>query len=277
MKATHFGREAAPSTDEEGVPATISEIDGVRYLHLDTPWVQGAMRINKPLAIELDYVQRMMAWMLWRRSESLGEGLAVQLGLGAGAITRFCHRKLRMQTLAVELNPSVISACRMWFRLPADDARLTVLQGDAAHWVADAANRATVQALCVDLYDHDAAAPVLDDAAFYSDCRATLVVGGLMSVNLFGRNASFEQSLRRIVAAFGAASVWPLRPTREGNSVVIASRGVALPERTLLRKRADRIEASLDLPARKWLRMIRSLDLPGTQKAGNTTASESTP
>jgi spermidine synthase len=277
MKARRFGRAATPSTDEQAVAATISEIAGVRYLHLDTPWVQGAMRINKPLAIELDYVQRMMAWMLWRPSESLGEGLAVQLGMGAGAITRYCHRKLRMQTLAVELNPSVISACRMWFRLPADDARLTVLQGDAAHWVADAANRATVQALCVDLYDHDAAAPVLDDAAFYADCRATLVEGGLMTVNLFGRDASFAQSLRHIVAAFGAGSVWPLRPTREGNSVVVASRGVALPERAVLKDRAARIEASLDLPARKWLRMIRSVDLPGTQQAGGTTASESTP
>ena len=47
-------------------PATISEIDGVRYLHLGTPWVQGSMRIGKPLAIELEYVQRMMAWLLLR-------------------------------------------------------------------------------------------------------------------------------------------------------------------------------------------------------------------
>ena len=276
-KPSHFGRAAAPPVDGEGVPATISELDGVRYLHLDTPWVQGAMRIAKPLAIELDYVQRMMAWLLWRPSASIGEGLAVQLGMGAGAITRFCHRKLHMRTVAVELNPSVISACRMWFRLPEDDSRLTVLQDDAAHWVADAANRATVQALCVDLYDHDAAAPVLDDAAFYAHCRATLVDGGLMTVNLFGRDASFEKSLRHIVAAFGAASVWPLRPTREGNSVVVASRGATLPEPAVLKDRAARIEASLDLPARKWLRMIRSPDVPGARRGRGTTASESTP
>ena len=32
-----------------GLPdATISEHDGVRYLHLDSIWVQGAMRISKP-------------------------------------------------------------------------------------------------------------------------------------------------------------------------------------------------------------------------------------
>jgi spermidine synthase len=42
-----------------------SELDGVRYLHLGTEWVQGSMEIKKPFAIELDYVQRMMAWLLW--------------------------------------------------------------------------------------------------------------------------------------------------------------------------------------------------------------------
>ena len=35
-------------TDPELAPATISEHDGVRYLHLGTPWVQGAMRLKKP-------------------------------------------------------------------------------------------------------------------------------------------------------------------------------------------------------------------------------------
>ena len=91
----------------ELAPATVSEADGVRYLHLGTPWVQGAMRTRKPLAIELEYVQRMMVWMLLRPSEALSEGHAVQLGLGAGAITRYCHSVLRMRTTAVELNDTV--------------------------------------------------------------------------------------------------------------------------------------------------------------------------
>ena len=58
-------------------PATISESDGVRYLHLGTPWVQGAMRIRKPLGLELEYIQRMMAWMLMRPSAALTRGHAI--------------------------------------------------------------------------------------------------------------------------------------------------------------------------------------------------------
>ena len=159
-------------------PATLSEHEGVRYLHLGTPWVQGAMRMRKPQAIELEYVQRMMAWMLWRPQDEVCAGHAVQLGLGAATITRFAHKVLRMRTTAVEINPSVITACRLWFRLPADDATLQVVEADAGRWVADPAHLQTADVLSVDLYDHDAAAPVLDSDAFYTACRGVLAHGG---------------------------------------------------------------------------------------------------
>ena len=247
-----------PTTDMVG--ATMSEYDGVRFLHLDSIWVQGAMRIARPNQLELEYIQRMMAWMLWRPTAELVEGHAVQLGLGAGAITRFCHKVLKMRTSVVEINPTVIQACRMWFRLPDDDARLSVQQADAACWVRDPARRHTVQVLNVDLYDHDAAAPVLDDLAFYTACRDLLDEGGLMTVNLFGRDSSFGRSAARIAAAFGLDQVWSLRPTKEGNTVVVAARGVVVPDRAELSARAEQIEARYGLPARKWLRMVRPLD-----------------
>jgi spermidine synthase len=250
-------KKTSAETSTEMAGATMSEFDGVRYLHLGTPWVQGAMRIRKPRQIELEYVQRMMAWMLWRPTAELGQGHAVQLGLGGAAITRFTHQVLRMRTTVVEINPTVIAACRLWFHLPADDARLTVLQADAGAWVADAANAQTADVLCVDLYDHEAAAPVLDSEAFYADCYRTLAPGGVMSVNLFGRDASFERSAAKIAAAFGITQVWQLSPTKEGNTVVVAARDVEVPDREALTARAEAIEARCELPARKWLRLVR--------------------
>jgi len=240
---------------------TVSEHDGVRYLHLgETPWVQGAMLLRAPRVLALEYVQRMMAWMLWRPVEDLGAARAVQLGLGTASITRFCHQVLRMGHItAVELNPAVIAACRQAFRLPADDARLHVVQGDAGQWAADAAHHAAADVLNVDLYDQEAAAPVLDSADFYADCRRVLAPGGVMSVNLFGRRASFEASSARIAAAFGRDQVWALRPTREGNTIVVAARGVVVPDRATLTARAATIERLYGLPARKWLRLVRPL------------------
>jgi spermidine synthase len=229
----------------ELAPATVSEHDGVRYLHLGTPWVQGAMRIRKPLHIELDYVQRMMACLLLRPAAEVSRGHAVQLGMGAGAI--------------VENNIAVIGVCRHWFHLPRDSARLKVVEGDAAAWAADPANADTVQMLCVDLYDHEAASPVLDSSAFYRDCHRLLADGGVMSVNLFGRETSFERSARRIGAAFGADQVRSLQPTKEGNTIAIAVKNAAMAGTDELAARAQNVESRFELPARKWLKMIRAL------------------
>ena len=239
--------------------ATIAESAGVRYLHLDTKWVQGAMRISKPHVIELEYVQRMMFCLLLRRGADLSKGHAAQLGLGAGSITRFCHSKLRMRTTAVEINPSVIAACHTWFHLPIDKPRLTVLEQDAALFVGDAANAESVQVLFVDLYDQEAAVPALDSEEFYSNCWRLLSDDGVMSVNLFGRQSSFAHSAWRIATIFGQPQVRVLEPTREGNSVIVAMKRGIFPDKSLLAARAGNVETRFHLPARSWLQMIKPL------------------
>jgi spermidine synthase len=237
----------------------VMEGGGVRYLHFDSPWIQGAMRVEAPDEIELDYVQRMMAWMLFRDEADVTRGHAVQLGLGAATLTRFCHKQLKMRTTAVEINRGVIEACRHWFRLPRDSSRLAVVEGDAGAWVADPANRGSADVLSVDLYDQEAARPVLDSVEFYRDCRAVLAEPGVMTVNLFGRRASFPQSFARLAEAFGEAHLHALKPTPEGNTIVIAMKHVTVPGRDELARRAENIETRWKLPARKWLRMLNAL------------------
>jgi spermidine synthase len=234
-----------------------SDHGDIRYLHLGTEWVQGSMLLDKPFEIQLEYVQRMMAWLLFVPPASVASRHAMQLGLGAGALTKFCWRKLKMRTTAIELNPQVVAACRLWFKVPADDARLSVVLGDAAEVAAHAHWRSTVDALQVDLYDHEAAAPVLDSEAFYTDCRRLLTEDGCMTVNLFGRSSSYERSLGHITKAFGADAVWAFRPTREGNTIVLALREPQHPDRAKLAERAETIETRWQLPARKWLRVFK--------------------
>jgi spermidine synthase len=162
-----------------------------------------------------------------------------------------------MPTTVVELNPQVVAVNRAWFHLPAE---VEVIVQEAGRWLRESAPPQSVQLLHVDLYDHEAAAPVLDDEAFYVDCRRVLDDGGVMSVNLFGRDASFERSMAHIAGAFGAEAVWSLQPTREGNTIAVAARGLGLPDRDALLQRAAAIEArfgAYGLPARKWLRMMR--------------------
>lgn len=236
---------------------SVSDDGEVRHLHLGTPWIQGSMRVAEPFEIELQYVQRMMAWLLFVEPTSVTKRHAMQLGLGAGAITKFCHKKLRLCATAIELNPQVLAVCRAWFKLPPDGPKLRVVLADAAEEIRNPMWQGTVDALAVDLYDHEAAAPVLDSPDFYADCRALLTEDGCMTVNLFGRASSFERSLQSMASAFGEDALWAFKPTREGNTVVLAQRTPSRPKRTELAARAEAIQARWDLPSAKWLRVFK--------------------
>ncbi|WP_213955030.1 MULTISPECIES: spermidine synthase [unclassified Variovorax] len=237
-----------------------SDWGDIRYLHLGTEWVQGSMKLDAPFEIELEYVQRMMAWLLFVEPSSVMNRHAMQLGLGAATLTKFSRKTLRMRTTAIELNPQVVAACRGWFKLPADDLKLSVVIAEAGAEIRKPQWLGTVDALQVDLYDHEAAAPVLDSEAFYADCRHLLTEDGAMTVNLFGRSSSYARSLEQIVGAFGADAVWTFKPTREGNTVVLAHRTPQRPKRPLLAERAQTIQTRWSLPAPKWLRVFKPLN-----------------
>ena len=235
-----------------------SEEGPVRHLHLGSEWIQGSMLVDAPLVLVHEYIQRMMAWLLFMDPATVGQRQALQLGLGAGSLTKFCHKVLRMKhTAAIELNPQVLQACRGWFKLPTDNARMQVLLADAAVEITQPRWQGAVDALQVDLYDDEAAAPVLDSPAFYANCRATLTEEGCMTVNLFGRSSSFQRSVDSISQAFGANAVWAFKATREGNTVVLAQRTPSRPNRNLLMQRADTIGRSWGLPADKWVRVFK--------------------
>ncbi|WP_341917044.1 spermidine synthase [Polaromonas sp. YR568] len=246
-----------PFPEAELPEVNFSDYGDVRYLHLGTQWVQGSMLLDKPFDIELEYVQRMMVWLLLAESGPVAARHAMQLGLGSAALTKFCYKKLKMKTTAIELNPQVLAACRLWFKLPADDLRLKVILADAAQEIRKPVHHGTVDALQVDLYDHEAAAPVLDSVDFYEDCRELLTEDGVMTVNLFGRDSSYISSLEKIAEVFGPESVWAFKPTREGNTVVAAQREPTRPERGELSQRAEMIESRYGLPAKKWLRLFK--------------------
>jgi spermidine synthase len=168
----------------------------------------------------------------------------------------------------MEINPAVVGACQHWFKLPPQDKRFHVILGDAmkslSNWdqvaqIPKGLQSNFIDSAQVDLYDHEAAAPVLDSKEFYQAVRSTLSDEGIMTVNLFGRTSSFDKSLAKISAAFGEEAVWNFKPTKEGNTVILAQRTPSRPKRDLLAARAEQIEAMFELPARKWLRLLKPL------------------
>lgn len=244
-------------TEQGGLPhVNFFDYGDMRFLHLGSPAVQGSMKISKPFEIHLDYVQRMMAWLLFTDLDRVHQLHAMQLGLGAATLTKFCHAQLGMRTTAVELNPQVIATCRHAFKLPVDSDKLQVLLCDAAEVVRDKKWHGTVDALQVDLYDQEAARPVIDTEDFYRDCRHLLTADGCMAVNLFGRDTNYEDSLKKIATAFGASAVWAFKPTTAGNIIVMAFHTPRVLDEDALRSQVQAIEKRWPLPAAKWLKVL---------------------
>ena len=121
----------------EALPeVNFSEYGDVRWLHLGTEWVQGSMLIDAPFDIELDYVQRMEAWLLFVEPDSVGKRHAMQLGLGAAALTKFSFKKLRMKTTAMIVNTS----------------RAELIEPDA---LISALNRGRPGLAAIDVFEHE--------------------------------------------------------------------------------------------------------------------------
>lgn len=242
--------EHAKSTSRKPkyAPITLSEQDGVRFLHFGTEWIQGGMRLRKPDWLELEYSQQMMAWMLFIDSPQT----IAQLGLGTGALSKFCYRQFPdAKIISIELNPAVIAIAASMFKLPPNDARLNVLEMDAHDFVNDPVNLNSLDVLQVDLYDAAARGPVLDTPEFYKSCAACLKPGGIMTVNLFGDHPSYAKNMKAMNFAF--AKVLYLPEIHDGNVIALAFNQSPSLDLIHLEQRAREIKAATKLPTKPWI------------------------
>lgn len=255
MAGTQPSRTAWQRAAEADVP-TLSEQDGIRYLHFDSEWVQGAMRLTRPSELVLGYTQQMMAWQLFLQPGA-ADRIGI-LGLGAGALLRFTLRYTPAQIETVERNVRVIDLCRACFRLPATP-RSKIALADAQAWVGRPEHAGRYRALMVDLYDAGAQGPVCGDADFYRRCHEVLDDPGIMTVNLFGHHASFAPNLSHIRAVFGSG-VLCLPSADEGNTVVLAFKGrPSVSDFQQLEDRAQALEARTGLHLLRWLPALATM------------------
>ncbi len=241
-----------PSCDD--IPI-MSELAGVRYLHLGTEWVQGAMRIRRPAELVLAYARQMMSWLLFLEPDK--DSCVGLLGLGAGSLLRYTLAYTNATAETAEWNPAVTAMCRAYFRLP-ENERSRIEHVDAQLWLDENRNIARYMALMVDLYDASARGPVRDSVQFYQLCFRALGDVGIMTVNLFGDHESFPRNMANIREAFDGRVI-ELPEVDEGNSVVLAFKGplLRIGAKQLL-ARADHLESFYKLPARRWARFLLS-------------------
>ncbi len=198
----------------------ISEEAGVRYLHFGSSWVQGAMRIARPYALELEYTRELMTPLLLHEAD--WPRRVLQIGLGAASVTKFLWRyRPQARITVVEIEPRVTAAARQFFKLPDDDERLSIHHGDGADFLVQAKH--DYDLILLDGFDADARTGRLDTLPFYLDCRARLAEDGLLSVNLLSRRKDFRQSVKRLEDAFdGHAAAFA--SCDSGNAIALAAK-----------------------------------------------------
>lgn len=194
-----------------------------KALHFSISEIQSRMNLRDPHALDLEYTQTMMGFLLF-----LPEPQRIaMIGLGGGSLAKFCHRYLpKSRIQVVEINPHVLEL-REHFHVPADSERFQVIHGDGAQFVRDRATRPDV--LMVDGFDSNGLPARLCSQRFYDDCFEVLAPGGLMVANLHYGHRQYPRHLDRIRRSFDG-DVLVVDDSELSNSIVFASRGAALKD-----------------------------------------------
>lgn len=204
----------------------IEDCGPLRYLHFDLDNVQSVMRHDDPDALCLAYTRKMMSFLLFNAKP----GRMLLLGLGGGSLVKFCYRQLPETAITVlEINPHVL-ALREEFKVPPDDGRFRVVQGDGVAYVAGRARRGSTRnsaerfdVILVDACDRNGMSPTLESTDFYANLKRRLTVNGVLVINVCGDEIGVEGHIGRIRGIFGQQII-SLPAREDGNLIVLAFR-----------------------------------------------------
>jgi spermidine synthase len=199
----------------------VYEDTDTKALHFTIHQQQSLMRISHPHALQVDYTQVMMGYLLLHRHPRH----IAMIGLGGGSLAKFCHHHFpATRFTAVEINPHVI-AMRREFLIPDDNDRFRVIEADGADYIANVAGQ--IDVLLLDGFDHQGQPAQLCSLQFYEACKQALAPGGVLVVNLHDTHALYAVFLARLDTVF-AGNIAEVATNEDGNVIVFASHTVRI-------------------------------------------------
>jgi len=205
-----------------GSSIEISEERGIRYLHFGSHWIQGAMRVSRPWALELEYTRDMMITLLLRPGAGRPRHV-LMIGLGAASLPKFLYRhRPHARLTVIEIDPAVVRAAEQYFELPIDPRRLAIEIADGHEYVTSTRRRFDL--IIVDGFDAKCNVGMLDTPPFYAACRGRLSDEGLFVTNFLSRRRGLAAGVKRMDAAFDERTC-VLPECSTGNVIVLAAAG----------------------------------------------------
>ncbi|MBS1160139.1 MAG: Polyamine aminopropyltransferase [Proteobacteria bacterium] len=219
-----------------------------RALYFSFDFVQSAMRLSQPNALELPYSRTMMGFLLFQPPPAK----ILMLGLGGGSLAKFCHQHLPAAKITVvEINPHVV-AFRNEFKIPLDSERFAVVLADAAEYVA--ACRSRYDVIICDAFDHSGFAGALSQPGFYPALRRLLAGHGLLVVNMAGPRPGKLAHLKMLSQVFEQRTL-AVPVAHDDNHVLLAFNDPAfVPDWAAVHRRAAALSRSLGLEFEKFAR-----------------------
>jgi spermidine synthase len=230
-----FNRKIHKSVAEESV-VEVTEVDGVRQLHLGSKTVQSGMLVKSPLVLVFNYSRAIMYFLLF--SEHIKSVLTV--GLGGASVTKYIHAYCpEITQTVVEINPQVIAVAHSHFFLPDTDERLEVIQADGIVYMAE--NPGSHDCLIIDGFDADGIPDGFCTPDFFDKCFNVLHDNGVFVINLWGSDKNFDIYLQRIEQIF-LNRVLVLPTGKPGNIIVFGFKDALKLTEKKLKERALKLK-----------------------------------
>lgn len=166
----------------------VMENDQFRWLEIDGI-TQSLMQLNDPANPVLPPHQAMVEAF----PADEGQGVALELGLGGGAMQRYFQRyRPHWQLTSVELNPLIVTLFEDHFMTPGHPAN-RCQQGDAREVVASLASH-SIEALLIDICTNEGLPDFLSEPEFWQQISRILHPQAMLAVNLIpSHDAEWQQ------------------------------------------------------------------------------------
>lgn len=229
-----FRRKIHKSVAEDNT-VEVTEVDGIRQLHLGSKTVQSGMLVASPMVLVFNYSRALMYFLLFRNDiKDL-----LMIGLGGASVTKYIHGYCPdINQTVVEINQQVIDVARSHFFMPDNDEKLNVLKGDGLHYMEN--NQLSQDCLMIDGFDSNGIPDGFCTPDFFDMCYDVLKDDGVFLINLWGSDKNFDIYLQRIEQTF-LGRVLVLPTGKPGNIIVFAFKDPVKLTEKRLRARARQL------------------------------------
>lgn len=193
---------------------SISEKNGVRSLHLGNDIVQSSMLVKNPYELVLAYTRTVMTALLFHDQP---KRVSI-IGLGGGSLSKFFYKNFdNTQVINIEINDQVIRMAQQHFALPEQSHQFKTILGDGIEYIEKYKNHSDY--LILDAYGADGILPEFCTIGFYRECLEHLTENGILIINLWGSDRSFDTYSARIRTVFSGKTL--ILPAEKNGNVII--------------------------------------------------------